>query len=124
MGCSGSTGPGLSLAILGCPGGPSSKSVPGDPHGQVGWSDQSGWSNQSGRVVQVVQVIQVIQVVRVVRIICQDDMHSENLWFSWSKPSNYLEKLRCHARDRRTDERTESERRNGEQYSGRPETAI
>ena len=28
----------------------------------------------------------------------------ENVWFSWSKPSNYQEKLRCHACDgRRTD---------------------
>ena len=36
------------------PGGSSSKSVPGDPQGQVGWSDQSG------RFVQVVQVIKVV----------------------------------------------------------------
>ena len=32
-------------------------------------------------------------------------MHSENIWFSWSKPSNYREKLICHACDGRTDER-------------------
>ena len=31
-----------------------------------------------------------------------DDMHSENVWFSWSKPSNYRGKLRCHVCDRRT----------------------
>ena len=34
------------------------------------------------------------------------DMHSENIWFSGSKPSNYREKLRCHTRDGRTDEQT------------------
>ena len=45
------------------PGGSSSKSVPGDPQGQVGWSDQSG---------QVVQVVKVIQVIQVVRMICLD----------------------------------------------------
>ena len=43
--------------------------------------------------------IQVVQVVRVVRIISLDAVHSENVWVSWSKPSNYQEKLRCHARD-------------------------
>ena len=26
-----------------------------------------------------------------------DDLHSENIPFSWSKPSNRREKLRCHA---------------------------
>ena len=31
-----------------------------------------------------------------------DDMLSENIWFSWSQPSNHREKLRCHARDGRT----------------------
>ena len=45
----------------------------------------------------------MVQVVRVVRRIGLDDMHSENIWFSGSKPSNYRRKLRCHARDRRTD---------------------
>ena len=44
-------------------------------------------------------MIQVIQVVQVVRMISIDDMHSENIRFSWSKSSNYQEKLRCHARD-------------------------
>ena len=37
--------------------------------------------------------------VQVVRMIGLDDMHSENIWFSWSKPSNYRRKLRCHAYD-------------------------
>ena len=41
-------------------------------------------------------------------MISLDYMHSENIWFSWSKPSNYQEKLRCHACDERTDRRTES----------------
>ena len=27
--------------------------------------------------------------VKVVRMISLDDMHSENIWFSWSIPSNY-----------------------------------
>ena len=54
---------------------------------------------QMVQVVQVVQVIQMIQVVHVVRMISLDDMHSENIWFSWSKPSNYRGKLRCHACD-------------------------
>ena len=79
--------------------------------------------------VNVVQVIQVIYVVtgqvgrvdqsgqvarggpggtggpggRVVRIVSPDDMHSENMWLLWSKPSNYQEKMRCHARDDGTD---------------------
>ena len=62
------------------------------------------------QVIQVVQVVQVIQVVRVVRTISLDNMHSENLWFSGSKPLNYRGKLRYHACDGggRTDERTES----------------
>ena len=55
----------------------------------------------------MVQVVQVVQVVRVVRIISSGDMHSGNIWFLWSKQSNYQEKLRCHAHDIRTHERTE-----------------
>ena len=43
---------------------------------------------------------------------------SENIWFSWSKPSNYPEKLRCNARDIRTDGKWKVM-----QCSGRPETA-
>ena len=61
-------------------------------------------------------MIQVVQVVSV------DDMHSENLWFSWSKPSNYREKLRCHARDIRTKERANGGKWKIEQCSGRPKT--
>ena len=49
------------------------------------------------------------------------DMHSENIGFSWSKPSNYRGKLRCHACDIR---RTEEEKWKIEQYSAGPETAI
>ena len=30
-----------------------------------------------------------VQVVEVVRMISLDDIHSENIWFSWYKPSNY-----------------------------------
>ena len=41
-------------------------------------------------------------------------MHSENLWFSWSKTSNYREKLRCHTRDGRTDEQTNGRTENVE----------
>ena len=37
--------------------------------------------------------------VQVVRIISIYDMNSENIWFSWSKQSNYRGKLRCHACD-------------------------
>ena len=56
-------------------------------------------------------MIQVEKVVQVVRIISPDDMHSENILFLWSKPSNYQEKLRCHACDELTDggRRTEEE---------------
>ena len=32
-----------------------------------------------------------------VRIISLDDMNVENIWLSCSKPSNYQERLRCHA---------------------------
>ena len=47
--------------------------------------------------------------IRVARTTSLGDMHSENIWFSWYKPSKYSEKLICHACDgRRTDERTES----------------
>ena len=54
---------------------------------------------KSGRVARAVEVVQVIQVLRMISL---DDMHSENIWFSWSKSSNYQEKLRCHACDIRT----------------------
>ena len=51
------------------------------------------------QVIKVVQVIQVFQVVSVVRMISLDDKHPENIWFLWSKPLNYREKLRCHVCD-------------------------
>ena len=49
----------------------------------------------------------MVQVVQVVRMISPGDMHSGNIWFLWSKPSNYQEKLRCHAHDIGTNVRTE-----------------
>ena len=70
---------------------------------------------------QVVQVVQTVQVVQVVRMTSLDDMHSENIWFASSKPSNYQEKLRSHACDTR---RNDGGKWKIEQYSGRPETAI
>ena len=57
------------------------------------------WLFQVIKVAQVVQVVRVIQVVRVARTTSLDDMHSENIWFSWYKPSKYREKLICHAVD-------------------------
>ena len=44
-------------------------------------------------------MVQVVQVIQVVRMISLDDIYSENIWFSWCKPSNYREKLVCHACD-------------------------
>ena len=61
---------------------------------------------KSGRVARAVEVVQVIQVLRMISL---DDMHSENIWFSWSKSSNYRGKLRCHACDERTDGRRTEE---------------
>ena len=40
-------------------------------------------------VVQVVQVVQVVNVVHVVKVVSLDDMYSESIWFTWSKPSDY-----------------------------------
>ena len=37
--------------------------------------------------------------VQVVWMNSLDDMQSENIWFSWYKPSKYREKLICHACD-------------------------
>ena len=71
----------------------------------------------------MVQVIQVIQVVSVVRIISLDDVRSENIWFLWSTPSNYREKLRCHACDTRRRRKVEPKMAKIGQCSGRPETA-
>ena len=63
------------------------------------------------QVIQVIQVIPVVQVIQVARMISLDDMHSENIWFSWSKPSNYRGKLRCHACDGRTEDGQKVENR-------------
>ena len=60
--------------------------------GLIGWGGH--WSGGSGG--PVIQVVHVVQVVQVVRMISIDDIHSENIWFSWCKSSNYHEKLRCH----------------------------
>ena len=49
--------------------------------------------------------------VQVVKMISLDEMHSENVCSSRSKPSNYQEKLRCHAFDERTDKRRKVENR-------------
>ena len=38
-------------------------------------------------------MVRAVRVVRVVRVISLDDMHSENIWFTGSKPSNSLEKF-------------------------------
>ena len=52
-----------------------------------------------------------------------DDMHSENIWFSWYKPSKYREKLICHACDGRTNGGGGGKWKIG-QCSVGPETAI
>ena len=44
--------------------------------------------DQVVKVVHVVHVVQVVQVVKVVKVV-NDDMHLENIWFAWSKPSEY-----------------------------------
>ena len=41
----------------------------------------------------------MVQEVRVARTTSLDDMRSENIWFSWYKPSKYREKLISHACD-------------------------
>ena len=58
--------------------------IEGDRGGEEEWGGGEGKD-----VAQVIQVIQVVQVVRVVRIISLDYIHSENIQFLWSKPSNY-----------------------------------
>ena len=74
----------------GCPGGP------GGPGSQGG---QGGPGGPSGPDGQVVQVINVDRVIRVVRVVSLDDMHSDNIWFTWYKLSDYREELRCRACD-------------------------
>ena len=51
----------------------------------IGWGGY--WSGGSGG--PVIQVVQLVQVVQVARMISIDDMHSENIWLSWSKSSIY-----------------------------------
>ena len=71
----------------------------------------------------MVQVVRLVQVVRVARTTSLDDMHSENIWFSGSKPSNYRKKLICHACDGGTEEEEDGKWKIG-QHSVQPETAI
>ena len=52
----------------------------------------------------MVKVVKVVKLVRVVKVISLDDMNSENIWFSWYKPSKYREKLICHACDGQTED--------------------
>ena len=73
------------------------------------------------QVVQVIHVVQVVQVVQVVRMISIDDMPSENIWFYGL---NYGEKLRFHACDERTDERTDGGKWKMGQGSVRPEQNL
>ena len=59
-------------------------------------------------------------------MISLDDMHSENMCFSWSKSLNYRGKLRYHACDERMEDggwRTDGKWKIV-QCPGRPETAI
>ena len=64
---------------------------------------------QVSKVVQVVQLIQVVRMVMVVlmvRVVGFDDMRSDDMWFTWTKPSNVksLRKLEmarlCHMEGR------------------------
>ena len=52
---------------------------------------------QMVQVFMVVKVVQVVQIVQVVQVISLDDLHPENMSSTWSKSSNYYEKLRCQA---------------------------
>ena len=49
------------------------------------------------QMVQVFMVVKVVQGVHIVQVISLNDLHPENMWSTWSKPSNYCEKLRCQA---------------------------
>ena len=89
-----------------CPGGQGCLGGPGDQGCQCGPGGPGGQGVQVVQVVQVVntvQVVNVVQVVRVFQVVSLDGMYSESIWFTWSKPSDYWEQLRCHACDRRTD---------------------
>ena len=76
------------------------------------------WLGSSGLYWDALGCTGLYWAVQLARIISLDDMHSENIWFSWSKPSNYQEKLRCHACDKQTKGKWKIV-----QCSGRPETA-
>ena len=96
------------------------------------WSRWSKWSKLTVRPI-VVRIVGLIRVVgwpgwsrrsrwfRWSRIISLDDLHSENIWFSWYNPSKFPEKLICHVCDGggRTDGKWKIV-----QCSGSPETAI
>ena len=43
---------------------------------------------QVSKVVQVVQVVRMVMVVLMVRVVGFDDMRSDDMWFTWTKPSN------------------------------------
>ena len=65
--------------------------------GLCGLGDPGGLCGQVVNLVQVVQVVRVVRVIQVVQLVkgvSIDDMHSENIWYTWSKPSDYWEKLR------------------------------
>ena len=52
------------------------------------------------RVIRAIKVFWMIQVFQFPGGLGdQDNMYLENIWFSWSKPSNCQEKLRCYACD-------------------------
>ena len=70
---------------------------PGGTGGQGGQNDPGGLGGQVVDLVQAVQVVRVVRVIQVVQLVkgvSIDDMHSENIWYTWSKPSDYREKLR------------------------------
>ena len=50
----------------------------------------------------MVRVVRMVKVVQMVQMVSLDDMYSENIWFGWSNPSDYSEKLICHTCDRQT----------------------
>ena len=41
-------------------------------------------------MVQVVRVVRVVRVFEVVQLVSLDDIHSENIWFTWSKLSTWV----------------------------------
>ena len=59
---------------------------------------QDGQGGQGLRVGRVIRVARVW----VVQVVSLEDMHSENMGFTWSKPSNYRKNWRCHACEGRT----------------------